>query len=63
VGLNVHEYPLLSSSAPKEDVIEEGMVFTIEPGIYLPEIGGIRYENTLVLSNGIAKSFFPHDKS
>jgi Xaa-Pro aminopeptidase len=44
-------------------VIEEGMVFTIEPGIYLPGLGGIRYENTLVLSKGIAKSFFPHDKS
>lgn len=44
VGINVHEFPPRISpgvSAP----LEEGQVFSIEPGIYLPSFGGIRIEN------------------
>ncbi len=63
VGLNVHEYPLISAAAALTDCLELGMVFTIEPGIYLPGIGGVRYENTLVLTEDGPRSFFPHDKS
>ena len=51
VGLEVHEKPVVSSRG--EGVVEEGMVFTIEPGIYIPEWGGVRIEDTvLVESNG-----------
>lgn len=48
VGLEVHELPLVrkTSSMP----IEVGMVFTIEPGIYLPGIGGVRLEDTVVIT-------------
>ncbi len=63
VGINVHEYPRLSPVAPQEMTLEYGMVFTIEPGIYLPGIGGVRYENTLVLTGDGVHSFFPHDRS
>ena len=47
VGLAVHEDPYLGLTS--EDVLEEGMVFTIEPGIYLPGWGGIRIEDVVVL--------------
>ena len=47
VGLNVHELPVLN---PKSSyIIEEGMVFTIEPGIYLPNKFGVRLEDTVVV--------------
>jgi Xaa-Pro aminopeptidase len=47
VGLEVHEKPVVS---PRSDQIaEEGMVFTIEPGIYIPGWGGVRIEDTLVV--------------
>jgi Xaa-Pro aminopeptidase len=43
VGLEVHEYPTVSPRS--EAVAEAGMVITIEPGIYIPELGGVRIED------------------
>lgn len=43
VGLEVHEQPTVS--ALSDAVAEEGMVFTIEPGIYIPDLGGVRIED------------------
>jgi Xaa-Pro aminopeptidase len=44
VGLEIHEFP--SISPRNEDIIlEEGHIITVEPGLYYPEIGGIRLEN------------------
>ena len=53
VGLAVHEDPYLGKSG--SDTLEEGMVFTIEPGIYLPGWGGVRIEDIVVLENGRAR--------
>jgi len=48
VGLNVHEFPPLTSK--NETCLRAGMVVTIEPGIYLPGVGGVRIEDTIVIT-------------
>ena len=53
VGLAVHEYPKLGPNA--DDILEDGMVFTIEPGIYLSDWGGVRIEDIVVMENGRAR--------
>lgn len=61
LGLAVHEEPRISPRAT--GVAEEGMVFTIEPGIYIPEWGGVRLEDlVLVTSGGCEKlTFLPKE--
>ena len=53
VGLAVHEFPVLGPSS--SDSLVDGMVFTIEPGIYLAGQGGVRIEDLVVLDNCKAK--------
>jgi Xaa-Pro aminopeptidase len=52
VGLDIHEFPFINSKS--DVIIEENMVFTIEPGIYLPSEFGVRIEDTIVMQNGKA---------
>lgn len=47
VGLAVHEDPRLSSRSKRK--LKPGMIVTVEPGIYLPDWGGIRLENMVVV--------------
>ena len=50
VGLSIHELPRIS---PLKDIkLEKGMVFTVEPGIYIPGWGGVRLENMVVVREG-----------
>jgi Xaa-Pro aminopeptidase len=49
----VHELPTLGPSS--SDSLADGMVFTIEPGIYLAGKGGVRIEDMVVLENGKAR--------
>jgi Xaa-Pro aminopeptidase len=56
VGLNIHESPRLGVKS--EEILEEGMVVTVEPGIYLPGIGGVRIENTCYITANGYKSLF-----
>lgn len=52
VGLEIHEPPTLKQNGPHSTVpLAEGMVITIEPGIYLSGIGGVRIEDTLVITH------------
>jgi Xaa-Pro aminopeptidase len=53
VGLAAHELPRLGPSSP--DTLTEGMVFTVEPGIYLSGWGGVRIEDTVVMARGKVK--------
>jgi len=53
VGLAVHEFPRLGPASC--DWLADGMVFTVEPGIYLPGQGGVRIEDLVVLTNGTAR--------
>ncbi len=48
VGLEVHEFPTLSPRS--EDFAEAGMIVTIEPGIYIPELGGVRIEDMVLVT-------------
>jgi len=52
VGLDIHEMPYIS--AKSDMVIEDGMVYTIEPGIYIPGEFGIRIEDMVAMVNGKA---------
>lgn len=53
IGLATHESPAVGPLKPK--VLQEGMVFTIEPGIYLPGKGGVRLEQMVTLEHGRAR--------
>jgi len=48
VGLDIHELPRVSFS--DDTVLLPGMVVTIEPGIYLPEVGGVRIEDSVLIT-------------
>lgn len=51
LGLNIHEPPVIRRKGPNsERPLEPGMVITIEPGIYLPRIGGVRIEDTILIT-------------
>lgn len=53
VGLAVHELPRLGKKSA--DTLADGMVFSIEPGIYLPGWGGVRIEDLAVMEHGRVK--------
>ena len=51
VGLEIHEAPSVRSKGPDKNLkLEEGMAITIEPGIYLPGVGGVRIEDTVIIT-------------
>jgi Xaa-Pro aminopeptidase/Xaa-Pro dipeptidase len=47
VGLDVHESPRISVQS--EDVLQKGMVVTVEPGVYIPDLWGIRIEDMVLV--------------
>jgi Xaa-Pro aminopeptidase len=48
IGLAVHEDPVVNSE--NKGLVQEGMVFTVEPGVYIPEWGGVRIEDMVLVT-------------
>jgi len=48
IGLEGHEAPFLDRG--DDAVLEPGMVFTVEPGVYVKELGGFRHSDTVVIT-------------
>lgn len=53
LGIDVHETPFITATS--ETVLDEGMVFSIEPGIYLQGQFGLRLEEIVIIRNGVAE--------
>lgn len=60
LGLECHEYPDVSQST--NDLLEEGMCFTIEPGIYLPNDVGVRIEDDILVTKDGFKVLTKYNK-
>lgn len=60
IGLQTHEFPLIRESGDDRDVLlQPGMTFTIEPGLYMPGTGGVRYENTVLITESGVENWYP----
>lgn len=60
VGLDVHEAPYAAKTG--KGTLGEGMTLTIEPGIYVPGKGGVRIEDTLVITSGAPRAITKYPK-
>ena len=60
IGINIHEFPTLSPNG--KDTLCDGMVFSIEPGVYFEGKFGIRIEDSVMLRGGKVESFMKSDK-
>ncbi len=61
VGLQIHDGGVLSSQV--DFMLKENMIVTVEPGVYIPSIGGVRIEDTLLVTKNKAKILTNSSKS
>lgn len=61
IGLDVHEAPFASSRS--QETLATGMTLTIEPGIYVPGYGGVRIEDTVIVTEGEPEIITPLPKT
>ncbi|MDQ6955390.1 MAG: Xaa-Pro peptidase family protein [Mariprofundaceae bacterium] len=60
VGLQIHELPRISS---RDDILQEKQVVTVEPGLYYPELGGIRLEDMVVVHKTSCENLTQHPRN
>lgn len=60
LGIEVHEFPSMSEN--NNDLLKEGAVFTVEPGIYVPTVGGVRIEDDIVITKDGFESLTSYPK-
>jgi len=59
IGLETHEFPKIRyDGADRDVVLKAGMVITIEPGLYLPGVGGVRHEDTIAITKDGFVNFY-----
>ena len=54
VGIDIHEKPMCNEAS--EEILEENMLMTVEPGIYVPGVGGVRIEDLVILKQDGVKN-------
>ena len=60
VGLEVHEGPSIAKN--NDTILKKNMVITIEPGIYIPGLGGIRIEDMIVVKKNGCENLYSSKK-
>ncbi len=60
IGLEGHEAPFLDRG--DDAVLEPGMIFTIEPGVYFPELGGFRHSDTVLVTDDGNRVMTPYPR-
>lgn len=61
IGLDIHEPPRIHQTGQYSHLpLQKGMVITIEPGIYLPNIGGVRLEDTIIITDQGYENLYPN---
>ena len=50
IGLEIHEFPRVSTKMPADVTFQPGMIITLEPGLYDETLGGVRLENDVLIT-------------